>query len=324
MLSSSLVLAQDAYFSNNTDASLFQNPAQVSNHFYGKPAKAKVSLAHRDQWSNIANNAFKTTLLQGDMTLSSSSMDAWNAGALFLNDASNNGLFRINTTGVSAAYTRALMKTRQEQIILTAGSSISYNQTNVNSRDLWFGRQYDQSNLEIDRSIDSGEAGLSSGNNHISLDCGLNFLYNSNKLEIGISSAVFHLNNPSLSQTGNEQISRRLNNRLMVSFKPNKTLKHTVFLNSFHQSPGHQLTGGYGMNFSINDEETLINISFGLRMVNNIDGFGVDSGIVNFGLDFRTWGAYLSYDINVSDLNNQIQGTGALELGIAYYIQSEN
>jgi len=258
------------------------------------------------------------------MVLSSSRLDAWNIGALFLNDVSNNGRLRVNIAGLSASYTRALMKTRLRQLSLTAGAALSYNQTNVNTRDLWFGRQYDQTNLEIDRSIDSGEGGLNSNNDHLSLDGGINLSFQNKKLGIDFSTGIFHFNNPSLNATTEELISRRLTNRIKVSYKPGKTAEHTVFLRSIYQQPGHQLVGGYGISFSINEDETVLSTTSALRLTNGLEGYGVESAIVSFGVDFSGWGCYLSYDINVSDLNYQFRGTGALELGLSYYLEGKN
>lgn len=315
------VFGQDAHFSQVISNSQYQNPGQIMDQSLYPNRKAFVSLQYRDQWRSIANPSFRTIMLEGQINLYKSSIDGWYLGFLLLDDQSNNGIYSNSALGLSLSYSRKLSINRSSYHQVSFGSSIRYHRTNLNNAKLWFGRQYDIANLEVNTDISSGEMNLLSQNGFLSIGIGSTWSYHFEKgSNISASLGLMHLNKPTIGMfmTDDEILNSRATGQLAFIKKTGRYLYQGAFTQLIMQAPWQQLIGGYQMKYSLENEVNL-NASLAARMTKSSTATQIESLILGFGLEAKTWKAQLSYDMNLSSLSNQGNNARAFELKLEYY-----
>lgn len=316
--------SQDAFFSNILSQSIYDNPTFNSVKEIGQDeTRGRISLSYRDQWNRISQGTYSSTLLEADYSFYQSSLDNWNAGIYFLNDVSNSGVLKINGANLVSSYGRKLVDNRDNKATLFLGAGLGYNNTNINTNGLWFGRQYDQSIFEVNTELANGEGNITGDElSYLSIDFGLRLINQFRKVRTEFAIAAVHLNNPTIGDSNNpESIGTRINGFASISLLTNKTITHSFQTRVISQLQSLQVVPTYVLDFSVHsDDNYKLKAGTGLRLVNNIDGIGTESLIVSVGLESKKWSGLISYDINISDLNFHTRGGGAFEIKLAYYI----
>jgi len=286
--------------------------------------KGSVSLTYRDQWNKISIGAYSTALLESDFSFYSSSIDNWSAGIILYNDVSNNGIYKINNATFTTSYTRKIQDGRINKTALSLGGGIGYSRTNINTSQLWFGRQYDQSIFAVNSEISNGEPSLVEDRNYMSIDFGFRLLNEFNSFSTEIALSATHLNNPSIGDFDTpETIGTRVTGIGNIGYKARRNLTHNLFVKAITQNKSFQITPAYVLDFDFNDyDDKSLKLGIGARMVNTIDGIGAESAILTFKIESRQWTGGIAYDINISDLNFHTRGGGAFELSLGYLISS--
>ena len=315
---------QDPYFSSS-DILLFENPAQTSstNEF---ERKGGILLKYRDQWRSLSDPSFTTFLLQANFLPYASALDNWNLGMTVYSDRSNAGVLSNSTFQGHAAYSRNFGYSYQGYHSLSLGATIGYYRTNITDNNLWFGRQYDMSNLQIDRSISTGENFDLQNSDFVSVSLGSSWEYRKkNNLLISSSLAFHHLNQPDYGFINSQEtISPRINFNFLVSTKLTNKIAQGGFLKFVNQNPSRQGLLGYFLSFNFKDyDETIFRSSIATRLANGIDGAVLESFIIGIALEKSKWTGSLHYDMNTSSLNYFTRGNGALELTMAYYFVTD-
>ena len=311
---------QDAHFSQVAAQSQYQNPAQVMDLSIYQNRKAKIALQYRDQWRNVSNPAFRTILIEGQFQLYSSYLDNWYLGFTLLDDQSNDGIYTNNALGLNLSYSRKLSLSRNAFHQISFGSTFRYHRTNLNNSKLWFGRQYDIANLEVNMNIDNGEMSFLSQSSFLSLGLGGSWLYNFEKgSNVSASIGMMHLNGPSLGMLMDDAaLSKRIVSHVSLLKKTGRFFYQGGFAQLIIQSPWQQLTTGYKIRYSL-ENEVSINASLAARFTKNLSSTQIESLILGFGLEANNWKAQLSYDLNLTALSEQANGTRAFELKLEYY-----
>ena len=281
-------------------------------------------MRYRDQWNTISSPTFRTTLAEAEYKLYGSSLDSWHVGLLLLNDQSNGGLLKQNSVALAFAYTRKLVATRTSYHEVSFGSAGGFTRTNTDTQALWFSRQYDQANLQIDRGMSNGETMFLENTTRFSLDLGFRWDYKidkENRLTIGL--AIAHLNGPSNAFIDQSTV---LNQRRFLGINYERasrnSLRHRIHLNILSQSPSVQILPGYKLILDFIDDGN-ISMEFGLgtRIANSVDGYINDAVLVSFALRAERWMTRFAYEANTSGLTLISRSTGTLELALEYYIR---
>ncbi len=302
---------------------LYFSPANFSN-LNNEGAEGKAALRYRDQWNSISSPAYRTTEIEAEYRFYGSSIDSWHAGLYLVNDQSNNSILKQNSGSLLLAYSRKFGSYRHSFHQFTVGSGVSINRTNINTGDLWFSRQYDQTKFVVESNVSSGETNLTDNRGFASIDLGIKWQYRVMKdLNIYLGFSSHHINQPN---NGFVDMQERLESRNMfsaqLSKKTGRTLTHFLDLYAISQQPSLQLIPGYGIQVDFPDnEDVAIKAALHSRVVRSLEGLSNDALIVTIGILSEEWGGSFTYEINTSKLNGTTRGNGALEIGLSYFIQ---
>lgn len=313
---------QDPFFSVSNGL-LYENPTAHTNVLTEKDRKGMVNLTYRDQWRSLSDPSFSSFMLESAFIPYKSSVDNWLIGATFLNDKSNGGVLNNNLAQLHTAYQRKFAGGFRSYHKISFGASFSYQRTNLTSQDLWFGRQYDMSNLQIDRTVSNGESFNLESSGFASLSLGLSWKFKMNTTtSLNSSVALHHLNKPEYGfNESKESLSRRINFDIVFTTALNRHIDHGAFLKVIDQQPSRQLTAGYHISFGMNREDSSgLDASIATRLINSISGTSFESLIFSLGIEKAKWRGSMSYDLNISSLNYFTRGNGALEISLAYYL----
>jgi len=253
------------------------------------------------------------------------STDCTTATLILTADQSNNTLLKQNMAGIVMGYGRKLSIGRNSFHHLSVGSGLSLLSTNLNSSDLWFSRQYDQTNFAIDRSLESGEPGLLDNNINYSVSLGGRWHYKvNNTSEVKVGMAIHHLNRPGVGITDS---SFPLNPRQQVSVaysrKSKSNLKHTAHIHVLNQLPSLQVLPGYSLGLDFLDVDAVtVEIGLAARIVREVEGITNDAILISLGIESKSWLINLLYESSTTGTDSIARGNGALEVGLGYYFQS--
>jgi len=244
---------------------------------------------------------------------------------LLLNDQSNGGLLKQNGASLALAYSRKIAASRSSYHELSFGTAVGLTRTNTDTQALWFSRQYDQTNLQIDFGMSNGETMFLENTSHLSLDVGFRWDYKidkDNRLTLGF--ALAHLNSPS---NGFINQSTVINQRRFLSMSYERatksSIRHRIQFNLLSQSPSVQILPGYQLILDfIDDGNISMELGLASRIATSIDGYVNDAFIVSFALKAERWMTRFAYEANTSGLTLISSSTGTLELALEYYIRS--
>ena len=317
-------MAQDPFFSRMTN-SIYNSPASSLTNLDGETSKGQITLNYRDQWSKVSNAAFRTGSIEGNFRIYESSIDCWNIGAVLLNDRSNNAILKTNNIFVNTAYSRKFSQQRTRSNIVTVGASLSYNSTNIDIDDLWFGRQYDLTNFELSQNMSNGETTILDNRRYFSISAGARWIARfDTKHRLTLSLASHHINKPTVGLNEDQtSLASRIFTSAIYQGSVTRFLTQDIGLSYTQQLNSFQLNPFYQIKYALpdNDDVSLL-MALSARVANSINGVLLDAIIPSVGMRSREWEALLSYDINVSSLQQTTPNTGALELTLGYYLKS--
>lgn len=318
---------QDAIFSYLSTEDSYLNPANSFNALLNERI-ATFDLQFRDQWSSITNNnTYATIKVQGDFNIYKTKTDSWNGGIIFLSDRSNEGFLKYQNVRFLASYSRRLTGRsfrNTDSHFISAGFSYGLAGTNIDYGALWFGRQYDTNLLNINPSLESGEILNTEAVNYQGLNLGFKWLYfldeyNSYSAAIGID----HFNQPTISNDNpSVTLTPRITTQLYARLNINESMAHKPFLAVIYQKPFLQIVPGYQFATGIEslDNDLAVSMGASARLINGINGFKFDAFILAIGLSASNWKMNFSFDLTASEFKNYNNGTGAIELTLAYRI----
>lgn len=302
--------AQDLHHSQFYTSPLNTNPA-LTGVFNGD---YRGALNYRSQWfvDNLVN--YQTVALNADMKFRPRSMDAkgfWSGGLLFNYDQAGDSRLSLAHIGLTGSYTYAL----NPKNLVTLGGLLGFGQRRFHTDDLLWHNQYTPDGPNT--GIDPGEDFSNTSNGFLDLGAGVNYRWQkSNRTFVNLGVGSFHLNQPDqvfFDQSSKEILPVRLTGSLTASFKlldPLDLMVHGLFQ---RQGEFQEILGGGYARIHINQQRGQ---EFALLL-----GMAVrpgDSWVPKIAMEFRSWYAGFSYDINNSDFDEATNQRGGPEISLMY------
>ena len=309
VLCASTVMAQDIHFSQYRQSPLLLNAANTGN-FVGD---YRAGINYRNQWSSFIK-PFVTTSGFFDKYFKKGFMDndSWGAGLVLFSDKAGTAAFSTEVVYGSLAYHYKLDSEGKKRVSIGVQGGVV--QKGMNYEELKFGNQY--TSVLYNDELSSQETFMETSITYPVIHAGVNYQMEYNeKLDFQAGFSMFNLNNPSESFFGVDDNS--LNSRMSFTLGADYTYSDLI---SIH--PGVLFTGqtkafeylvGTDVGYAVKDVPLTKVIAF----------FGVwyrstDAIILVPGLAYNNVRAGLSYDVNISSLNNASSGRGAIELSLIY------
>jgi len=322
----SVVNSQDAHFSQFYASPLTLNPALAAT----SGSAYRVALNYRDQWRSALDDPLRTFSVQGDLRYQmdevSKRPDFAGLGFQFYSDQVTTFDLNTNQIAVIGSYHKSLSEKFDHYI----GGGIKFGllQKSINYEDLFF---EDQFNAIDAYNLSTGE--LLPANNFavLDLEVGINYIIEPDKGKqymAGVSLAHFTAPNVSfyrVDETPNPDLIRenalftKITGYLSGSFATGQRTDVQPRLLFLSQGPHTEINLGTNFRYSLSLKEGN-KVHFGpwLRMVDNVDGFGLESIVVATGVEVGNFVIGLSYDHNISDLVQDRSGLNAFELSITF------
>ncbi|MFT5015512.1 MAG: type IX secretion system PorP/SprF family membrane protein [Bdellovibrionota bacterium] len=319
--------AQDYHFSQFFAAPLSLNPA-LTGAFSGS---YRVAISQRSQWGQTLETPFSTTAFAADFKYYVNPKkrrykDAFGVGVVFASDRLAEFNYSVNQIMVGGAFHKALDPKNNQTLSL--GFQLGVVQRNVSYDQLSFEDAFDGTAIYVD----GASAEALPANNYAFGDyqLGLNYAYSpKNKAAVFLGVAIHHFNQPEQSfyaeitqgedvevtQTLYRRYSGYVNFRLPVGW--NVELSPRVY--AYMQGPHLVTSAGSNLRFLL-DESNAAALHLGayVRGVGNDAGYGVDSAVSMFGIEFNSFLIGMSYDIGLNSLQTNRRHQGAFEINIAY------
>lgn len=302
--------AQDIHFSQYFSTPLTISPSNTGNYYGDWRAMAN----YRTQWKEIAK-PYTTESVGGDKNFYLKNNDKFSAGLLIINDNSGGNL-QVTQFQLSLAYHKILGKNK-----FHFGIQPGYTlKSNVNKET--YPNQFDWNQGQFNSSLANNE--LNSLNNYrlSYLDINLGVGYDrkfTDKFEIFLSYAMFHLNSPKESFLGS---SNTLNMRNVGSFgfswylSPKITLQPSLCIMGTDKA-SEFLFGArafYSLEKDYSISKSLFFGAYGRQGFTNL----TDALFAVIGINYQKYYAGVSYDFNISQLNTVSNYRGAFELSFIY------
>ena len=321
------VQAQDTQFYQTFASPLTLSPATTGM----VPGNFRISSVYRDQWRSVVDNPFATFSISADtrfkLSKEKDNKDFIGVGIHFLSDKVGFIAFTTNQLGVSLAYHKSL-NDRQNQF-LSFGAQFGINQRNINFENLNFQDEFngvDQFNLGTGETLPPNNFGF------VDLAIGLNYqiqpfeglsIYAGASLAHGTTpSIVFDTEDEDLLQQGlfrRAQLYTGLNYDLLGGWavKPRTTVAI--------QGPHKQLIIGTHFAKQLRDAfSESIEFGAGFRLVDDIDGIGLESFIASFGIDLKGKVIGFSYEAGLQALESNFRNQGVFEISFTYVGEYDN
>ncbi len=328
-----ILKAQDPHFSQFYSTPLNFNPALAGTN----NGTFRINTIYRDQWTSAVQDPLTTFSLGADIKLPlefgqlKKKPDILGLGISF--NADKVRTFDLNTTSINliGAYHKSLNQRKERY--LGVGFVFGVSQRNINYEDLVFEDQFntlDAFNLPTSEAFPSNNFGF------IDLGVGLNYTskYDSGRLNVGAS--YYHFHQPNISFYSEEdcpscvvETQNLLKPRLVgyVSFTTDINTNLGISPRLLYQNQGefNELTVGTNLIFKINQEVgSALHVGSWARVVNNVNGFGMESIIFMVGLERKNLLLGFSYDHNLPDLFGARVGLNAFELSLTYIGEHDN
>ncbi len=314
-LAASTMNAQDIHYSQFYQSPMSLNPA-LTGHM---PAKFRVNGMYRDQWPQVpvGGTTYRTYMVGFDANLLRTK-DQYNSlglGIHIMNDESGAGKLNATDIMVSAAYHLDLQKNMKYYI--SAGLQAGVMNKRLDVAEILFGSQIDA----------NGEPTLPSNeifdNESIFMPdfrFGLTFAaFPSYKTRYKIGVGLFHLLQPSETFVGiQNKLPLRIAAHADARFGFGSNARFGIEPRAFFQTQAKAMELVPGLLFDIGImEKASLYLGGEIRLDGSVDGgIGADAGIAVIGLRISDWDVGVSYDFNISPLDNATNGQGGLELSL--------
>lgn len=310
--------AQDYNWSQPFAAPLLLNPAEA-----GAEGGMRAALKYKKAWPEFSA-PFKTVALGFDMALSGKSKNkngrdnTWGFGISLLNDRAGDPQLTTNAAAVHAAYNLRINETGR----IGAGFSVGYDQRSTNIEDGRWASQYN--GYFYDPGIISGESFGQEREAHLEIGTGIRYQYLKQpdrtggpirlKVDAGLSGQ--HLGRIRMGKsdflTGN--MTPLFTGYVRSEFPIGKSTALTPAAAIFQAAGAFEIVAGGGVKQLLVYGESFIRqihqSSAELALFYRVDRAFILQGQLNWG----EYGLGLSYDLDVSDLEEYSSGRGGFEL----------
>lgn len=297
------VSAQDIHFSQFWASPLTLGPATAGN-FDGT---YRAGIIYRNQWAGFS--PYNTFSASYDMTFPVGLFpgDAVSAGLSMYSDKAGDADFSTMHVMIAGAYHKALGANNR----LTLGVQAGYSQKKLDALKLKFADQFNG----IDFSNPTGELLSQTNFGNLDINAGLQFsslLSNNVSLEVG--ATVLHLVPPAetfLNNTANT-LGMRIIGYGSSNIKLNDQLKLSPKVLYQTQTKAQEISVGADLGYKLPNENFNATVFAG-------SWYRLNDAIIPYvGMDYKNFRTGLSYDVNISSLNDASNGKGGFEVSLIY------
>jgi type IX secretion system PorP/SprF family membrane protein len=303
--------AQDPSFSQFFSSPLNINPALTANI----NADWRAIANYRDQWIGPASPyatgtiSYDRKIMQNKIPNIHEENNVMGIGGMIMYDKAMAGIVKSTYASLNMSYS---VKLSEDPTVhrLAAGFGASYGRrfvdfSRLDWQEQWVGVSGFNTNLP------TGESGLSNMKAYFSLSAGLKYSITTEKTNIDIGVAGFHLNNP--KQTFLQDDNQRLAVRKVAHANLETFLNDYIVLNvnGIYQEQSGAIYYSFGgaVGYYLPDNDNLI-LNAGLWYWSN------NAVIPYFGFGYKNYQFGLSYDITVSKLNEAPRKPKTFELSM--------
>ncbi len=303
---SAFLRAQDIHWSQFNDNPIFQNPGNAGQ-FQGD---MRFVANYRDQWRSVTV-PFSTFSFSVDANLKR--MKNLGYGIMFFHDVVGDGQFRTIEVQANASYLLKLSADSTHSI--RPGVNLGFNHRQFNFDQFYFDSQFD--GIAYNPALSNNENLSSDRKNNVSIGVGSIYqFYKDARMNFTAGVGAFNLNRPNQGFYNNV-VPRDI--RLSFFGKGIYKLNY-----DFDLVPGIQysIQGKY--------RELLVGSSVKYTLINRLGQYRAlyaglwyrnkDAGFISVGMDYQSWFAGISYDINFSKLVPASQARGGIEIAVRYIL----
>ena len=317
---------QDPVFSQFHQAANALNPA-LSGNFQGS---YKLTVNYRDQWYSLVGiqNSYKTAYTSFDYKFNPTKKNVFTLGGMFIQDTAGEGNFKQIRGHLTGSYNMQLSDGGYNKLsnYLSIGTQIGFGQNTVEWGNLWFGRQFDKFNLQVDPNANSGEPIPSDQdyNTGVYPDLNLGIAWSgiaSRYFSAHAGIAMAHINTPSISNYGTiyDKYLRRLTINGGARIILNSDLGLIPAFAFYNQGPSYLLQIGSSFSYSlVHLRESGFRAGTYLRIANSIDGSNLEGLIVSAMFEKQNLMIGVSYDFTLSGLRFAANSLGGFEISVSY------
>jgi len=318
------VLAQDIHFSQNYATPLYVNPA-LTGLYNGD---FRVTAAYRSQWNAVSNGAPYRTMtasFDGKIVSGATTQSDWLSGGLMIyTDKAGFIGFTTNTVDLSLAYNKAL--NNQDFISFGVMGGLSLKSIDLSGGE--FGTQFD--GINYDAMISSGEDINDERYAHANVSTGVVYYHIRDARDyFFVGGGAYNILKSEKTFLGNNfnngaSVPLRLSLQAGGSIKLNHILDIVPSIYFMNQAKSMKTDVGIMGRYVLqhNDHSNVFRaFSIGplLRVTQHFEkAIGLDALIVAAKVDYDDLSIGLSYDLNISELNNATSGKGGSEVSVVY------
>ena len=323
MLCTTFGRAQDIHFSQTIRSEFQINPA-FTGAFSGN---LRGTINWKDQWQAI-NKSFRTYAASGEISFGKGRRNPtfFALGAYAFRDVS--GDVQLGNTSAGLSFNTLLRVNRNARFCVALNGN--YTSTGLNSSNMQWGSQYD--GINFDPSLANGEGIEFAPQNFFDASFGIAYWYNKRDRNVvqrapydaKIGFSVFHLNRPRYSYFTDN--TTRVPMRMVLHADglfgtKNQNLFIYPNLTLVKQGPQHELLMGtlWKYSFATGSKSTGLKTETSIAMGADIRITNIFDAIVpQIYFQMYSMSIGLSYDINVSRLNQASNYRGGFELSLRF------
>lgn len=299
--------AQDIHWSQYDYNPVFQNPANVGQ-FNGD---YRFHANYRDQWRSVTV-PFQTFSMSAEYK--KFLHDRLSIGGFFFHDAAGDGVFTTVEFQPSISYMVPL--TADSVHLFRGGLQFGVNHRRFDADAFTFDSQWD--GFIINPSLPTNEQFVSENKTNFTIGSGVSYEFTNSKFNRTIVGlGYFNLNRPNQGFLGQDiRRERRFNFFARGEYQiiPNWHIIPSFQLNT-QGTYGEFILGMQGRHVLVNNPMDYRTINFG-AFIRNDDAF-----YLLLGMEYRSFWAGISYDINFSKLQPASRSRGGLEISVRYILE---
>ena len=316
---------QDPVFSQFYQSASYINPA-LTGMFQGE---YQLAVTYRDQWySLLLQSSYKTAFVSFNYKFNPEAKNVFALGGMLVQDSAGEGTLRQIRGYLSGSYNMQLSEGSYNSLshYLSIGLQVGLGQNTLEWGNLWFGRQFDIPNKEINTTFETGEPSPTDQDYNTSVypDLNLGIAWSgisSKKFSTHLGISMSHINQPSISNYGsiNDKYLQRTTINAGAKYLFNGELGVLPSAIFHVQGPSYLLMVGSSLSYSLlHLNESGFRMGAHLRVANSITGANLEGLIVSAMFEKQNIQIGASYDFTLSELRLPSNSLGGFEISIVY------
>ncbi|MCH2215091.1 MAG: type IX secretion system membrane protein PorP/SprF [Flavobacteriales bacterium] len=298
--------SQDIHFSQFFFSPQLLSPGEIGNF----NAEYRLNANQKTQWREVSR-PYSTFALMGDGQFDFAPKKVA-VGAVIMND--NAGDSRFNTFSILLGGSYEYSIDENDEHTIFGGLQTGLTQIRLNYDDLEFNNQYN--GVVFDPNLSNGEDFARNARWYFNLNLGVTYRYSPEVRKSISGGLVLHnVNSPRQSFFNDTGVQLPLRTSLYANadWKVNEEIDAMPSFRWMDQATFTEVIFGTAARYRLIDEPGLYRAVF----AGYYGRFG-DSGIAMLGGEIDAWRFAISYDINVSDLEQSSRNRGGFEFSLQY------